>query len=67
MNRYLDYKQPLLARVYLDDHLITAQRHTDSLNRQLSLTAIIDQVNTDFGTDSWNRIEFVKEAAETVA
>jgi hypothetical protein len=66
MNRYLDYKQPLLARVYLDDHLLTLtpQHHTDSLSRQLSLTAIIDQVNKDFGADNWNRIEFVKEAAE---
>jgi hypothetical protein len=64
MNRYSDYKQPLVARVYLDEHLLTAQHHTDSLSRQLSLTAIIDQVNKDFGADSWNRIEFVKVAAE---
>lgn len=61
---YLDYKQPLLARVYLDDHLITTQQLTDSFDQQLNLTSIIDQVNKDHGTDSWNRIEFVKEVTQ---
>lgn len=62
MNFY-DYKQPLLAQVFLDDNLITVQHLTDSNDRQLSLTCIISDINNNFGADNWNRIVFSKEVA----
>lgn len=59
-----DYKQPFCVRVFLDQHLVGEQHFVSTMIQQTGFEVFIGRVNAEFGADTWNRIELIKEAAQ---
>ena len=62
MNKYLTYKQEFCVKVYLDQNLVGEQILVSTLTDQTGFETVTGRIDSEFGADNWNRIEFIKVA-----